>query len=88
MFAAKLDKGPTMPLFYHGRLKGNDDSEWIKNCMRWVPTEEQQVIANEYSKRYLQGKTEGRKLANTWLHTIAKQHHEAYLKQKKATNDE
>jgi hypothetical protein len=88
MFAAKPDNGPIMPLFYWGRLNGNTDREWIKKCMRWVPEDQQQAIANEYSKRYMQGKTEGRRLANTWLHTIAKQHHEAYLKQKEATNDE
>ncbi len=66
-----------MPMFYHGRLKGNSDKAWIMRQMAWVPAHEQTKIAEEYSDIFLSEKPNARKKANTWLHGIAAHYRDA-----------
>lgn len=72
----RTDK-PIMPLFYHGRLKGNSDKHWIMGRMSFIPEDKQQEIAEEYSRIYQSEKVMARKKANTWLDGVAREYREA-----------
>ena len=64
----------TMPKFYFYR-SGESDRDWIERRMRVIPPQHRQAVADEYERIYLtSGRKVARKLANTYLHTTAKQY--------------
>lgn len=63
---------PIYPIFYFQR--GNDcDLKFILVRMRNIPPDKQREVAAEY-ERIFQSGTEGRRLANTYLHKTASEY--------------
>lgn len=61
------------PKFYFQRGK-QSDKDWIMSRMCRIPPDRQSEIAREYEARYLLGtKSQGRRIANTYLQQVAKE---------------
>ncbi len=62
------------PTKYHYRNKNDSDKKFILTRMAWIPKELKDSISNQYEKLYSVGKNNGRRIANNFLHEVAKKY--------------
>lgn len=67
---ADMSDLPIYPIHYFQRGK-DCDLDWILRQIRHIPSAKQREVSDEYERLF--GQKGGRKLANTYLHGVAKE---------------
>lgn len=74
----------TYPIMYHYRSKEDSDKNFILNRMRVIPDDLKNEVSETYEGIYKNGLGDCRRLANEYLHSVAKEYRDKPLNQNMA----